>query len=114
MQITSSDYSRKRHACRHSLVLIGLLWLLIGCGSSDPTPRPTITWRLAQPVAATITIGPTYTPQATEVPPMQSIQTSDKVVYLTFDDGPDPTWTPKILDLLAQHNAQATFFVLGQ
>ncbi len=45
---------------------------------------------------------------------MQSTQTSNKVVYLTFDDGPDPTWTPKILDLLAQHNAQATFFVLGR
>ncbi|WP_239583932.1 polysaccharide deacetylase family protein [Herpetosiphon giganteus] len=114
MQSTSSDYSRKRHACRQSLVLIGLLWLLIGCGSNAPTPRPTITWRLAQPVAATITIGPTYTPQASEVPPMQPTHVSDKVLYLTFDDGPDPTWTPKILALLAQHHTQATFFVLGR
>ena len=35
-------------------------------------------------------------------------------VLLTFDDGPDPEWTPKILDALAQVNAHAVFFVIGQ
>ena len=34
-------------------------------------------------------------------------------VALTFDDGPDPRWTPKILDVLARHHAHATFFVIG-
>ena len=34
-------------------------------------------------------------------------------VALTFDDGPDPTWTPKILDILKGKNAPAAFFVLG-
>lgn len=34
-------------------------------------------------------------------------------VALTFDDGPDPRWTPQILNVLASHNAQATFFVTG-
>lgn len=34
-------------------------------------------------------------------------------VYLTFDDGPDPVITPQVLDLLAAHNAKATFFVQG-
>jgi cellulose synthase/poly-beta-1,6-N-acetylglucosamine synthase-like glycosyltransferase/peptidoglycan/xylan/chitin deacetylase (PgdA/CDA1 family) len=37
----------------------------------------------------------------------------DKVVALTFDDGPDPTYTPKILDILAEKNVKATFFVVG-
>jgi peptidoglycan/xylan/chitin deacetylase (PgdA/CDA1 family) len=32
---------------------------------------------------------------------------------LTFDDGPNATWTPKLLDILATHNIRATFFVLG-
>jgi len=32
---------------------------------------------------------------------------------LTFDDGPDPVYTPKLLDLLAAHGVKATFFVLG-
>ena len=36
-----------------------------------------------------------------------------KVVYLTFDDGPSETVTPKILDILKKENVKATFFVLG-
>lgn len=39
---------------------------------------------------------------------------SGPVVYLTFDDGPHGTYTPQILELLAQYNAKATFFVTGQ
>ncbi len=35
------------------------------------------------------------------------------VVYLTFDDGPHPVYTPQILDVLARHGAKATFFVVG-
>jgi cellulose synthase/poly-beta-1,6-N-acetylglucosamine synthase-like glycosyltransferase/spore germination protein YaaH/peptidoglycan/xylan/chitin deacetylase (PgdA/CDA1 family) len=34
-------------------------------------------------------------------------------VVLTFDDGPDPTWTPKILDVLKREHATATFFLIG-
>lgn len=34
-------------------------------------------------------------------------------VALTFDDGPHPHWTPKVLDILAQHSAAATFFIVA-
>lgn len=34
-------------------------------------------------------------------------------IALTFDDGPDPKWTPKVLDILKQHHVTATFFVTG-
>ena len=34
-------------------------------------------------------------------------------VVLTFDDGPDPRWTPEILDVLDRHDVPATFFVVG-
>lgn len=34
--------------------------------------------------------------------------------YLTFDDGPNPTHTPRVLDLLAAHGVRASFFVVGQ
>lgn len=34
-------------------------------------------------------------------------------LYLTFDDGPDPHWTPRVLDVLAHAGAHATFFVVG-
>jgi peptidoglycan/xylan/chitin deacetylase (PgdA/CDA1 family) len=32
---------------------------------------------------------------------------------LTFDDGPNPTWTPRLLDVLARHAVHATFFMVG-
>jgi peptidoglycan/xylan/chitin deacetylase (PgdA/CDA1 family) len=35
----------------------------------------------------------------------------DGTIALTYDDGPDPEWTPRILDVLARHEARATFFV---
>lgn len=37
----------------------------------------------------------------------------EKTIALTFDDGPDPTWTPRILDVLKKHHVHATFFVVG-
>jgi peptidoglycan-N-acetylglucosamine deacetylase len=39
--------------------------------------------------------------------------TQDSVAALTFDDGPDPTYTPRLLDLLDRHGARATFFMVG-
>jgi cellulose synthase/poly-beta-1,6-N-acetylglucosamine synthase-like glycosyltransferase/peptidoglycan/xylan/chitin deacetylase (PgdA/CDA1 family) len=36
-----------------------------------------------------------------------------KTIALTFDDGPDPTWTPEILAVLARYHAHATFFEVG-
>jgi len=38
----------------------------------------------------------------------------EKVVALTFDDGPSPEWTPKILDELKKADVKATFFMLGK
>ena len=37
-----------------------------------------------------------------------------EAIYLTFDDGPHPEYTPRVLDVLAEYHAQATFFVVGQ
>jgi len=39
---------------------------------------------------------------------------SHKKIALTFDDGPDPRWTPKILDVLKEKHAPAAFFVIGE
>ncbi len=36
-----------------------------------------------------------------------------KKIALTFDDGPDPEWTPKILDILKEKKVPATFFIIG-
>jgi len=41
------------------------------------------------------------------------IPAKDKVIYLTFDDGPDPEATPFVLANLKKYNAKATFFCIG-
>jgi peptidoglycan/xylan/chitin deacetylase (PgdA/CDA1 family) len=47
------------------------------------------------------------------VPVVSRLPTDDPSIALTFDDGPDPVFTPQILDVLRAHRARATFFVLG-
>ncbi len=42
-----------------------------------------------------------------------NIPTTDKILYLTFDDGPTPEITEWTLDILQKHNAKATFFCIG-
>lgn len=41
------------------------------------------------------------------------VKTNDKVLYLTFDDGPHPSITPMVLGILEEYNAKATFFCVG-
>jgi peptidoglycan-N-acetylglucosamine deacetylase len=45
--------------------------------------------------------------------PVCRVQTSQKLVALTFDDGPDPAFTPSVLTVLGQSGDKATFFVTG-
>ncbi|WBB74230.1 polysaccharide deacetylase family protein [Micromonospora sp. WMMD1128] len=42
------------------------------------------------------------------------VTTGSSRVALTFDDGPDPRWTPQVLALLAEHGVKATFCVVGE
>lgn len=42
------------------------------------------------------------------------VPTKEKVIALTFDDGPDKNETPQLLDLLKQYGVHATFFVIGK
>lgn len=42
------------------------------------------------------------------------VATAEPVVALTFDDGPDPVWTPRFLEVLEHYGARGTFFVIGE
>lgn len=58
------------------------------------------------------------TPVPTAQPVVPAVQPGEgaarpKVVYLTFDDGPDPRNTPQVLALLKRYDAKATFFMIG-
>jgi peptidoglycan/xylan/chitin deacetylase (PgdA/CDA1 family) len=45
---------------------------------------------------------------------LYQVETKERAVALTIDDGPDPVTTPKILDLLKRNGARATFFIISE
>lgn len=45
--------------------------------------------------------------------PIRHVKTTEKIIALTFDDGPDEPYTQQILKVLDKHNVKATFYVLG-
>ena len=47
-------------------------------------------------------------------PAIRRFRTDRREVWLTIDDGPDPVTTPRVLDLLDEHRARATFFLIGE
>lgn len=42
------------------------------------------------------------------------LNTDQRIVALTYDDGPSPPYTDQLLDVLAKHNVKATFFLIGK
>lgn len=56
----------------------------------------------------------THNPLPAPVRSMGAFGKAARAICLTFDDGPDPVYTPAILEILAKYNAKATFFVLGE
>ena len=63
----------------------------------------------------TVDLGITEEPQDLIIALGNSIEPADgrRLVAITFDDGPDPIYTPQYLDILARYGAKATFFDLG-
>lgn len=45
--------------------------------------------------------------------PAKTLRIPDRKIVLTFDDGPDPVWTPRVLDALKKYDAHGVFFVTG-
>lgn len=73
--------------------------------STTPSPTPTETPSVNAPPS---------TPHRPAPNPTAALAAgNNKVLFLSFDDGPDPYWTPKVLQVLAKHGAHATFFELG-
>jgi peptidoglycan/xylan/chitin deacetylase (PgdA/CDA1 family) len=59
-------------------------------------------------------IGPTVLVRVTRFGAISRAPRGKSRVALTFDDGPDPRYTPQILDILNQHQVKACFFVIGK
>ncbi|MFD0886947.1 polysaccharide deacetylase family protein [Streptosporangium algeriense] len=72
--------------------------------------------RVLAMIAALTAVVTTGTPALADGPTgdiVYATRTGGKVVALTFDDGPSPDWTPKVLDLLRDRQVRATFCLLG-
>lgn len=75
-----------------------------------PTPTPTPTPRAASWTPGKLVALEKPVRELSELAP----PAPPKSIALTIDDGPNPTWTPKMLDLLAEHEIHATFFIIGE
>jgi len=89
------------------IVISFLLWQTASGQESTPVPTP----------EKAISPAPKPKPPATPAEPpitFNSVHVDGPYIALTFDDGPNATLTPKLLDLLAARHLKATFFVVGQ
>lgn len=93
-------------------VLLGVMLVISGLASAgivsdnlahDPTGDQTVPTSVLEGGAV---VDATRTPVTSKTLPPRTIA-------LTFDDGPDPTWTPQVLSILRKHNVAGTFFVVG-
>src|SRR3954451_6302303 len=75
-----------------------------------PVPSPTPTPRPASWTPGRLTALETPVRELTQLSPAPP----PKSIALTIDDGPHPEYTPKMLDLLAEHEIHATFFMIGE
>ncbi|GAY12005.1 nodulation protein B [Pseudonocardia sp. N23] len=95
---------------RTSAVVTALLFGMITFVSAPDSPFRTAT--PPPPPVAPAATGMAAVPQV--VTEVRRLGTAGaRTIALTFDDGPDPTWTPKILDVLARNGAVATFCMVG-
>lgn len=77
---------------------------------SPAVERPVASPEPAQPERPTESPGSSQAEEPSPIPPQV---TGRKLVALTFDDGPSPVQTPRLLEILAAKKVRATFFVLG-
>lgn len=102
--------------------LLGVALLIAGCGGKPehkaaPTPSPTAGSASPTPsrVVPTPSTSPTIKPPRTPEKKLALMRTTGSAaVALTFDDGPHPVWTPKVLDSLKARGIKATFCVIGR
>lgn len=101
-----------------AMVVGSLLVLALG-NSRQPkaaaaTTQTSSTTPSATPTETPSVNAPPSTPHRPAPDPTAALAIGNtKVLFLSFDDGPDPVWTPKVLQMLAKHGAHATFFELG-
>ncbi|WP_405657558.1 polysaccharide deacetylase family protein [Streptomyces sp. RK9] len=74
------------------------VWTAQAGDADEPTPKPSTPSSAVKPVEDTI---------------VHASDAGKRGVNITIDDGPDPKWTPQMLDLLRQYEVKATFCMVG-
>jgi peptidoglycan/xylan/chitin deacetylase (PgdA/CDA1 family) len=92
-------------------IAIGALLSLLASGSFAQETKPAVP--AEKPSAAPVKPKASPTPAEPSIT-FNSVHVDGPFIALTFDDGPNATLTPKLLDLLAARHLKATFFVVGQ
>ena len=92
-------------------IALGALVLLLAHASFAQETKPTAP--AEKPSAAPVKPKAPATPAEPAIT-FNSVHVDGPFIALTFDDGPNATLTPKLLDLLAARHLKATFFVVGQ
>ena len=100
---------------RRVLLVLGAAQLVAGCSHQPATtarllPSPTPAFPIPEVARPT----PGVCPSAGAGSPQHHLACSGTDIALTVDDGPDPTYTPKVLSLLAKYKIQATFCMIGK
>lgn len=105
------------------VAVAAMVALVLGAALAERVPRP-----ISDAVAPTARAAgadveppahrPHAEPSTAPITPVTPDAPSSRVphrgtVYLTFDDGPDPRWTPQVLDILRRHGIKAVFFEVG-
>lgn len=75
--------------------------------------RPSLVFAALLPLIAVLSVGVAFPVTGVFTRAIHRGTSGRREIALTFDDGPDPRWTPPLLDLLDAHGQRATFFVIG-
>jgi peptidoglycan/xylan/chitin deacetylase (PgdA/CDA1 family) len=95
----------------HKFIALGVVLFLSDPVSQAQEAKPAVPVEKPSPAP----VKPKAPPTPTEPPiTFSSVHVDGPYIALTFDDGPNATLTPKLLDLLAARHLKATFFVIGQ
>lgn len=82
--------------------------------SPYPVAPPTAQPRTSRPAGRAIAANRLAWQHGIPRTPITSLPHTGRTVTLTFDDGPDPRWTPTVLALLHQYHARAVFCLIGE
>lgn len=106
----SADPSTRQGISRRAALGLGLLGTAVGAAAAIGVAE---TGAVAKTPVGRVSPRPETEPGTVGTDVVWRGNPAERLVALTFDDGPDTRWTPMVLSVLEKHGARATFFELG-